>query len=119
MIIVNMELVNFLKDNNIRISECGGICVNDVVDRVILCRNGNCLCDIDEYYLSPKAFLVFLTTYKTVSTPKMSKLINLLNHCDDNQLITHHIYLISTKLKAKNNEFKVGKFKGNKKQLTS
>ena len=120
-----MNLQKFLKDNNIRTSDYGNICINDLVDYLILSENINNVkkkisnvYKIEyDYYLSPKyCYNIFKNNKKP---KKLVMFLNLLSSDLNIDLKMSSIYLISTHQKAKINEFKVGKFSGSIKKLIS
>lgn len=118
-----MDLQKFLKNNNIKISNNGNICVNDIIDYLILPINiynvskkvsNN---DEIEYYLSPKyCYNMFKNNNKL---KKLNMFLNLLSSDLNIKLKNFSIYVISTHYKANINEFKVGKFSGSMKKLIS
>ena len=120
-----MNLQKFLKDNNIRTSDYGNICINDLVDYLILSENINNVkkkfsndYKIEyDYYLSPKyCYNIFKNNKKP---KKLVMFLNLLSSDLNIDLKMSSIYLISTHQKAKINEFKLGKFSGSVKKLIS
>ena len=120
-----MSLQKFLKNNNIKISNNGNICINDIIDYLILPINiydiPKKLSDNDEieyeYYLSPKYCYNMFKNNKKLK--KLNMFLNLLSSDLNIKLKNFSIYVISTHYKANINEFKVGKFSGSMKKLIS
>ena len=112
-----MSLKTFLKINNIKYTDYGNICINDIIDTLIL-NDTNYKKKQIEYYLSPIMCRKMLSRHK-------NKLIDFFNLIDEYVLNKHNylhklsIYLISTPEHMDRNEYKVGKYSGSLSQLIS
>jgi prophage antirepressor-like protein len=112
-----MDLKNFLKTNDIRISSYGNISANDLLDKFILKDKTQNINECD-YYLSHElcaCMFKFLSKHSNI----YDDLINLLINNDPIELKNNSIYLISTKERAKKNEYKVGRYMRTLQQLIS
>jgi hypothetical protein len=111
-----MILKKFLKNNSIRTSNYGNICINDIVNELMLSNtnNNNSYYKKEiEYYLLPKLCYDILCKYKNPSE-KLSEFLILadeymLNNYD--YLKNLSIYLISIPERMEKNEYKLGKSK--------
>ena len=111
-----MSLKTFLKINNIKYTDRGNICINDVIDTLIL-NNTNNKKQI-EYYMSPILCQKMLSKHK-------NKLLEFFNLIDEYIINKHNylqklsIYLISTPEQMDRDEYKVGKYSRSLSQLVS
>jgi prophage antirepressor-like protein len=118
-----MKLLSFLKNYQIRISEFGNICINDVVDYFLLpkhlLRYYN---DTQLFYLRPNILLRCLLRFynkQYIYDTQFDYLIELLKKYKNKSFKTKCIYLISTNNRAKKNIYKIGKHFGKKRKLKS
>lgn len=108
-----MSLRDFINTNNIRISDYGNICLNDIFDKLIF----NSTTNSTEYNLSPQLCQMILKNY--ISEPKINEFINLLDthNSGDDTLQCLSIYIVSDPDRIKKNEYKIGKHKGSRDDL--
>lgn len=92
-----LTLLSYLKDNNIRISDLGNICLNDVIDMFISSgKIMNYKYEYKyEYYVSPEICTQLSKIYP--KNKNITILTSLIKFYDHDELKKESIYIISTK----------------------
>lgn len=99
-------MCDFLEKNNIRTSNYGNICINDIYDYAFGVPKKD---DKILSYLSPS---LCCFGYKVFDDKKLKELCRVLTNLDKTELMNNTIYILSTEEKAAQNIYKIGKHLG-------
>ena len=113
-----MELSIFLFKHNIKVSDIGNICLNDVIDLIPIMKRPQTNYKIQHsepnYFFLPKLLINIISKYINLShkIKKLHKLLKIYILNGHSYLANLSIYLISIPERVDKDEYKIGSFKG-------